>query len=182
MSERYEYTAEGCVGPNAFFWLDLLNQGVWDRNPDRAKGKALDAIASGGFDRDCISRKVGNYEGQIMAIRNGWVDGKPYRFRKGWDADVIDVWAINDKGRAALIEAGRSPPVLLPVRDDWHSRKDEEKTFQYCAYELERNGHPALRLFEKAIPCGASWGMDPILRREDVVALRDYLNDWLART
>jgi len=157
-------------GPNAFRLVALTNQRIWDADPARAQKEALDAIRVGGFDGDHIVRRVGNYEGQIMAIRRGWVDVDGYG------------WRINDAGRAALQAAGEPVPTFFTARDDWHSRDDREAVFQFCAYEIERDGKPMLRLFEKAISCGANWGMKPLLRRDDAIALRDYLNDWIART
>ena len=169
------------TGPDAFRELTLFNQHIWDASPERAKERMLEAISNGGFDEDCIRRRVGNYEGQIMAIRADWVDGKPYGWRGEKEKDAIDVWRLNALGAEALRMASKPVPVLLPARDDWHSRATREKVFQYCVFELERDGKPMLRLFKEAIPCGASWGMEPVLRRADVVALRDYLKDWLAR-
>ena len=138
----------------------MLNQDIWDKYPERAKERALQAIHTGGFDEDCIGRRVGNYEGQIMAIRFGWVDKEKHR------------WRINNAGMAALREAGETVPVFLPALDTWH-----RSPYEYCAYE--KNGR--LKLFTDAVPCGANWGMKPELRRGDVVKLRDYLNDWLSR-
>ena len=168
-------------GPNAFASVSLFNQGLWRSRPERAQEAMLDAVASGGFDGDCIRRKVGNYEGQIMAIRAGWVDGKPYDWRRPEEADVVDAWHLNEKGGKALRAAGRPVPTFFTARDDWHSRGTHESVFEYGVYELERNGQPMLKLFAKAYP-RYSVGMDPLLRRNDVLALRDYLNDWLART
>lgn len=177
-----QYVREQRTGPQAFANIVLFNQGIWDRDPKRAKEWALKALEQGGFNDDHISRRVGNYEGQIMAIRAGWVDGCPYCWRGADEQDRVDIWRLNDAGAAALRAAGEPVPVLLPARDDWHSRTNRESTFQYCAYELERNGQPMLRLFKEAIPCGASWGMEPLLRRDDAIALLNYLNDWLKRT
>ncbi len=149
--------------------IPLFNQRVWDANPDRAIEVALDALHTGGFDNDCIRRRVGNYEGQIMAIQRGWVQ------KEEW------AWRINDAGIKALKDAGRKVPHFLPARDDWHSRTDRQKDYEYCVYEETRGGKPMLKLFKDAIPCGAKWGMDPMLDKSQATALRDYLNEWLAR-
>lgn len=158
------------TGPNAFAGMRLFNQRVWDNSAEQRTRIICDALATGGFDRDCISREVGNYEGQIMAIRADLVD------KDAWN------WRINEAGKAYLRAAGKGVPRFLPVMDDWRSRVDHEKAFEYCAFEETRYGKPVLKLFKDAIPSGAKWGMEPILRRSDAEALRDYLDDWLART
>jgi hypothetical protein len=142
--------------------VPLFNQNVWDANPEKAKEEALCAIAFGGFDTDCIDRRVGNYEGQIMAIRRGWVDQKKYHFE------------TNEEGFKALKEAGKRVPSFLPVLDSWHGSASE-----YCAFTVIHSGERMLQLFEKAIAKQPRLAMDPLLRKSDVVALRDFLNKWL---
>lgn len=156
-------------GPNAYSVVRFTNQELWDEYPARADEAICEALENGGFGEDEIRRKVGNYEGQIMAIRRGLVDSEEWS------------WRINDAGIEFLKRFHRPVPVFLPAVDDWHSRKGDPKKFEYCAFELERDGRPHLKLFKEAIPCGASWGMEPLLSKSDVVALRDYLNDWLLR-
>lgn len=142
--------------------IPLLNQRVWDAHLEKAKENALDSLHQGGFGSDCIERRVGNYEGQIFAIRFGWVDEHEY----GWE--------INQKGIQALIEAGRQVPSFLPVMDSWHGIESS-----YCAYTKTYRGETVLELFDKAIPKYDELAMSPLLRKSDVVALRDFLNDWL---
>lgn len=171
-----KFSRENRIGPQAFAGVKLLNQHIWNSDPERANEDMLDAISTGGFGEMCIQNGTGNYEGEIMAIRAGWVDGHI----SGWTGRA-NIWRLNEAGANALRAAGRPVPVPLPARDDWHSRPDGEVTFEYCAYEVERAGKPMLRLFKEAFECGANGGMHPLLRREDVVALRDYLDDWLGR-
>jgi hypothetical protein len=140
------------------------NQVIWGRNPDKAKETIAEALATGGFDTDCIKRRVGNYEGQIMAIRDGLVDRQGYAYR------------INDAGRAFLSAQGKPVPTFLTVLDSWHSSDAE-----YCMFETTCRDQPVLRFAQKIIPQGAYLCMDPLFRRQDVEALRDYLSAWLAR-
>lgn len=142
--------------------VPLVNQDIWDRDPERAKAEALDAISSGGFATGNISGRVGDYEGQVMAARNGWVE------KDGW------LWVINDEGLEALRAAGREVPHFLPAMDAWHNSK-----FEYCVYETTYNGSPAIKLFEKAFPKGNCGGTQPILRHKDVVSLHKALGNWL---
>lgn len=142
--------------------IPLRNQAIWDADPARATKEALDAISHGGFGEDCIRREVGGYEGQIMAIRRGWVD------QKDWH------WETNAAGFKAMREHGMEPPIFLPVWDSWHGSRAH-----YCAFTQEYRGQSALKLFKEAIPKEPSLAMAPLLSREDVVALRDYLNQWL---
>jgi len=143
----------------------LRNQRVWDKNPDRAHMEALESIGSGGFDENLIRREVGNYEGQIMAARNGWVDKINY------------TWVITDKGLEALKISGKPVPNFLSGIDSWH-----DSEFEYCVYEVKYDDKPALRLFKEPFPKGGSLGMNPILRRCDVVALHKMLGNWIEKT
>src|SRR5689334_20575191 len=95
-------------GPNAFSRVVLSNQQIWDNDPQRADGAVCDALMSGGFGEDAIRRCVGNYEGQIMAIRRGYVKKENYG------------WRITDAGRQFLVGRGKCPPDFLWARDDWH--------------------------------------------------------------
>lgn len=149
---------------NAYSNVPLFNQRVWDAKPERAEEVALDAIATGGFDTSAIDRRVGNYEGQIMAIRRGWLD-----------EDGRWSWVINDQGIAALKAAGRAAPTFLPAVDTWHG-----STFEYCAYNDRLDDAPALRLFRECIPAKGCVGMRPRLRYSDVAALHEFLGQWLA--
>jgi hypothetical protein len=56
--------------------LKKFNEDVWAHSPDRAESAAIDAIKTGGFGCDCLDRRVGNYEGQIMAIERGGLTKK----------------------------------------------------------------------------------------------------------
>lgn len=143
--------------------IKKFNEELWDSRPDRAESAAIDAIRTGGFGCDCLDRRVGNYEGQIMAIERGWVDEEKYGY------------IVNQDGLDALRRHGIIVR-FLPGKDTWHGRD-----FEYCVYELENNGKPALKLFSESIPKGGDLGMKPTLDVNDIVALRDYLNDWITR-
>src|SRR5690349_6471468 len=110
----------------------LFNQRVWDARPDRALESALKAIEVGGFSDDCMGRRVGNYEGQIMAIRRGWAE-----------RDGHYTWKVTQAGLDALRENGRPVPAFLPAFDNWHG-----KAYEICAYEktLHSTGEPILQL------------------------------------
>jgi hypothetical protein len=141
-----------------------FNADVWNNDPKRAEEEALKAILRGGFGHDCLDRRVGNYEGQIMAIERGWVDPKEYQY------------VINSAGIEALKRAGHIVH-FLPGIDTWHG-----SNFEYCVYEEKWKNRPVLRLFTEAIPKAGQLGMCPVLDKSDVVALRNYLNDWIKRT
>lgn len=151
-------------GPQAFSSVKFGNQVVWDNHPDQAAAVMCDAINAGGFGSDHIDRTVGNYEGQIMAIRAGLA-------AKGKHG-----WYITDLGREFLRKHGRAVPTFLTALDSWHTRP-----FEYCVWDVERNGEPMLKFAEKLYP-RISVGMEPLFRREDVLVLRDYLSEWLVRT
>lgn len=169
-----ELFSQAWDGPHAFHKVRLFNQELWRSNPARAEENMRQAVATGGFGLDCIDRRVGNYEGQIMAIRAGYVDLVK---RHG-----LPTYRISEKGRQALRDAGDPEPIFLCALDGWHSRSNYDSTFEYCAYEVVAFGRPMLRLFAKAVPQGDGVGMEPHLRREDVEQLRDYLTDYLERT
>ena len=143
--------------------VQMKNQRLWDAYPERATEAALDAISSGGFGTDAIRRRVGNYEGQVMAIRCGWAVKEGYRF------------TTTDKGWGAFEDNGRQRPTFLGAQDTWHNSR-----FEYMAKDTEVNGKRALRLFKDAHPSKGRCGMDPALTREDVIQLRDFLNNWLS--
>jgi hypothetical protein len=148
-------------GPKAYNSIRLRNQHVWDSRPERATEAALDALEAGGFGYDCISREVGNYEGQIMAIRRGWAEpAKDYGY------------IITDDGYAAWLSAGRDAWAPLPALDTWHNSR-----FFYRAITTKIG----LKLFKNGFAAYGRLGMDPVLTRADVIALRDYLNLWLDR-
>lgn len=148
-----------------YLQIPKFNQRVWSLDPERAREAAIDAIRKGGFGTDCLDRRVGNYEGQIMAIEREWVNWDEYRY------------VINEKGLEALREAG---VILhfLPGKDTWHGCN-----FEYCVYESkDRNGNPMLTLFSEAIGKAGQLGMYPKLDINDVAALRNFLNSWLERS
>jgi hypothetical protein len=147
--------------------IRLFNQPIWDTYPDRAENEMCRALLTGGFGEDLIRREVDGYEGQIMAIRAGLVDRDPPT-RYGW--------TINDKGRAFLHAHGKVAPTFLPVIDSWHSAEA-----QFCMYETTYHGVPALKFAKSLIPQGSHLCMDPLFRREDAEALRDYITEWLSR-
>ena len=150
--------------------VPLSNQRVWDAHPERVHKNALDAIAEGGFYDDCIKRRTGNYEGQIMAIRNGWLD-------KSEDGFVYDRWITNEKGWAAYEDAGRQRPVFLKCQDTWHDLE-----FEYIVKTTTKDDEPALQLFKESYPAKGNTGKEPVLTRKNVVQLRDFLNDWLEKS
>lgn len=154
--------------PDDLSLVKLSNQRVWDADPKRATDEALSAITKGGFDDDCINRRVGNYEGQVMAVLRGWAVRGAYG------------WTITEAGLEALRAAGRPVPRALPVHDTWHG-----KPRQFCVQETSYIGKPALKLAEDHIRYGSSgYGVPPgywLLCHSDVRALRDYLTDWLTR-
>jgi hypothetical protein len=156
---------DGVTDPNSK--IPLLNQRVWDSYPERAKKAALDAIATGGFETDHIERRAGNYEGQVMAIQRGWV--KRSRYGHGYEITLA--------GLRSMKEGGRTIPYFLPAWDSWHGCR-----FEYCAYTTEFKNGRALRLFKESIPAKGSLGMDPILDRDDVIRLRDFLTEWIVAT
>lgn len=144
----------------------LDNQRVWDAHPERALEDILNAIVTGGFDDDCIRRHVGNWEGQVMAIRKGYV-----RYADG-------SWTITSEGLEALAKAHKDLPVTLTIWDDWHGRGDWA-----LIQEVTRKGRHFLRLCERAMKYGSPYGFSkPLWRREDVIQLRNYLDKWLERT
>ncbi len=91
------------TGPAAFADLVFPNQLVWTTRPGRLRDAMLESLCTGGFDADCIRRRVGNWEGQVSAIRAGWVDGLAYPSRDPGEP-WIDVWRIN--------AAGASTPIM----------------------------------------------------------------------
>jgi hypothetical protein len=144
--------------------ISLFNQKVWDANPDRAEDVICEALSTGGFGEDLINRRVGNYEGQVMAIRSGLVDKDGYN------------WRINDAGQEFLRKHGKAVAVFLPVIDSWHRSEGE-----FCMYETTYRGEPTLKFAKELIPQGAHLCMDPLFRKQDAEVLRDYLSAWLAK-
>jgi len=142
----------------------LDNQRIWDNDPQRSREYALEAIRDGGFQGDCIRRRVGNYEAQVMAIRNGWVTWCPRSAK----------WLTSECGWKALEESGEKRPAMLPATDTWHDSR-----FCYLVRDTQVGEGRALRLFKECYPAEDRIGMHPALTREDVVCLRDYLNEWL---
>jgi hypothetical protein len=150
--------------------VTLFNQSVWDNFPERASEEIASAIVDGGFGEDCIRREVGNYEGQVMAIRRGLVS---------WDGQFY--WIINDAGKAFLSAQEKPVPHFLPMLDSWHMSRTE-----YCAHTLKWTGldskvyGPYLRIAKEVRGRAGSVAMMPLLSAGDVLALRDFLNAWLA--
>lgn len=151
-------------GPQAFSSVKLLNQKLWDVDPISAAHSICRAISTGGFGGDHIRRKVGNYEGQIMAIRAGLVSKENYG------------WRITDAGREFLRDHGKPVPIFLTALDDWHNTE-----FEYCVWETERDGNQYLKFAKELYP-RISTGMNPLFRIEDAIALRDYLTKWIDGT
>lgn len=152
-------------GPNAFKSISLPNHYL----PEKADKEVADALRLGGFGADNINRRIGNYEGQIMAIRRGFVDKQRYG------------WLINNAGRVWMSARGTPAPVFLKARDDWHSRDHREHIFDLCVWEVERSGKPFLKFAKELYPV-IGVGMDPLFGREHAKALRDLIDDWLNRT
>lgn len=167
------------TGPNAFASVRMLNQRIWDADPERAERAALDSLSTGGFSDDCIARQVGGYEGQIFAIRRGWVERRIHTYTSfdGSERSFPSGWIITDAGRKAMRESGREVPTFLPALDSWHGSKSA-----YCAYETCGKDGPMLRIMKDAIGAHGSLCMHPLLSVSDAKALRDYLSDWIVRS
>src|SRR5882672_5517043 len=135
-------------GPNAFQSTTMSNQALWDGFPLRADEAVCTALHMGGFDNDHIQRKVANYEGQIMAIRRGYVK-----------KDRVSYYAITEDGCAFLRSHGYSVPVFLPAFDSWHGRQ-----FEYCLWEYRNDQHsgtPYLEFAKELYP-RRTVGMKPL--------------------
>jgi hypothetical protein len=156
--------------------LSLVNQQVWDKHPELAYMESLDALSRGGFDSSLMDRCVGNYEGQVLAIRDGFVTEV-----------AAGSWEICAAGIEALQKAHLPIPRCLPVYDNWHGHGTN-----YCVREVMPNGscipnykhsEASLQLSETLLRYAGSGGLVqcPIFRRSDVVKLQQYLGEWLQR-
>lgn len=101
-------------GPDAFKSVRMLNQRLWDRSPECVDDAICEALHTGSFGDGEISRRVGSYEGQIMAIRRGLVSMAP-------DGSVYE---ITESGRQFLRDKARTIPEWINVHDTSH--KSEE--------------------------------------------------------